>query len=87
MNYEADFLNLLIRHDLINVYQMDVECQQELWRCKDDSDFRNFSEFFVIKHNVEVSQKIALNDFLDACYGIANKNKTLWEVPLIIGVN
>ena len=87
MMYEPDFINLLIKYDLITIYHTDIEIQQELYKCNSDDAFRNFSEYFVMKHNVEVSQKVGLNIFLDACYSIANKNKTLWEVPLIIGVN
>lgn len=75
MNYEVDFLDLLIRYDLINVYQMDLDSQQELLKCKDANDFCNFGEYFAIKHTVEVSQKVGINTFLDACYSIANKDR------------
>ena len=87
MMYEPDFINLLIKYDLITIYYSDMEIQQELSKCNSADAFLNFSEYFAIKHNVEVSQKLGISTFLDACYSIANKNKTLWEVPLIIGVN
>lgn len=87
MNYEVDFLDLLIRYDLINVYQMDLDIQHELYKCNSADAFLNFSEYFAIKHNVDVSQKVGINTFLDACYSIANKDRNLWEVPLYKEIN
>lgn len=87
MMYEPDFINLLIKYDLITIYYTDMEIQQELYKCNNADAFLNFSEYFAIKHNVEVSQKVGINAFLDACYNIANKDKNLWEVPLYKEIN
>ena len=85
--YECKFIELLINNGLIDIYFADIDSQKVLYECKNAEDFNNFCEFFVIKHNAEISQKIALNDFLDACYNIANKDKNLWEVPLYKEIN
>lgn len=87
MMYEPDFINLLIKYDLITIYYSDMEIQQELSKCNNADAFLNFSEYFVMKHNLEISQKVGISTFLDACYSIANKDRSLWEVPLCKEVN
>ena len=85
MMYEPDFLELLINNGLIDVYYSDAELQKELYLCKCAEDFNNFSEYFVMKHNAEISQKIALNDFLDKCYNLADKgDSNTWTMQMML---